>query len=179
MGKLTETRLPGRIDRRLVSMETENRTLEHIYRSAVKGLYARLRSYYDYLYEKFGDEGIEMIADMSRQYGLTIIPRAQEALEDNDIKSVGSYLVRIFRTVEHGRNTIEIVEEGDKKIIVKAKACPLHFDNPAMCLAHTTMEKTVMEGLNPDLYYHIGKSIPAGDEYCEHILEVREGGNER
>ena len=32
------------------------------------------------------------------------------------------------------------------------------------------MERTVVEELNPDLTYRIGKSIPAGDPYCEHIL---------
>jgi hypothetical protein len=68
---------------------------------------------------------------------------------------------------------VEVVREGDGRIIVKAMKCPLNFEKTDMCLAHTTMEKTVMEGLNPELIYHIGKSIPAGDEYCEHILEVR------
>jgi len=27
--------------------------------------------------------------------------------------------------------------------------------------------------LNPDLTYRIGKSIPAGDACCEHIIEIR------
>jgi len=30
-------------------------------------------------------------------------------------------------------------------------------------------EKTVVKELNPDLLYLIGNSIPAGDDYCEHI----------
>ena len=34
-------------------------------------------------------------------------------------------------------------------------------------LAHTTMERTVVEQLNPSLTYRIGKSIPAGDPFCE------------
>jgi hypothetical protein len=42
-----------------------------------------------------------------------------------------------------------------------------------MCRAHTTMEKTVVEDLNPALVYRIGKSTPAGDAYCEHILELK------
>ena len=54
--------------------------------------------------------------------------------------------------------------------------CPLHFDKPEMCLAHTIMEKTVVEELNPDLTYRIGKSIPAGDDCCEHIIEARSPG---
>jgi hypothetical protein len=46
------------------------RSLEQIYRSAVSGLYARLRSNDDFIYGKFGDDGIKLIADMSREYGL-------------------------------------------------------------------------------------------------------------
>jgi len=34
------------------------------------------------------------------------------------------------------------------------------------------MEKTVVEELNPSLTYRIGKSIPAGDSYCEHIISI-------
>jgi hypothetical protein len=40
------------------------------------------------------------------------------------------------------------------------------------------MERAVVEELNPDITYRIGKSIPAGDSYCEHILEIRSQGNE-
>jgi hypothetical protein len=64
----------------------------------------------------------------------------------------------------------------DFRAIIKISECPLHFDNPQMCQAHTTMEKTVVEKLNPDLTYRIGKSIPAGDAYCEHIVEVKKIG---
>jgi hypothetical protein len=151
-------------------MLEDNRTLEQIYNSAVKGLYARITSYYDYLYEKFGEEGLEMIADMSRQYGLTIVPRAKKALKNNDIDSVASYLLRIFTTVTKTGNRLHLVTHSPDKVVIKVDECPLHFKNPKLCLAHTTMEKTVVEGLNPELTYVIGKSIPAGDPFCEHIL---------
>jgi hypothetical protein len=156
-----------------MSGKTE-RSLEQVYRSAVSGLYARLKSNYDFLYRKFGDDGIKLIADMSREYGHSIAERAGKRLSDNDLESVAGYLVRIFDTVGRGRkNFIEVVRESDTRIVIKARECPLHFDNKEMCLAHTTMEKTVVEELNPDLVYRIGKSIPAGDEYCEHIIEKR------
>lgn len=155
-------------------MSPDNRNIEQVYRSAVSGLYARLRSNYDYLYNRFGDEGIKIIEEMSRQYGLSIVDRARNSLENNDIDSVANYLLRIFNTVTYGKGLIDLDRQSDTRIVVKAMKCPLYFDNPAMCLAHTTMEKTVMEGLNPRLRYRIGKSIPAGNEYCEHILEIRE-----
>jgi len=147
-----------------------SRSLEQKYRSAVAGLYARLRSNYDTIYEKFGDEGLTLIADMSRRYGLEVAERARKRVEGDDIRSVGEYIARIFETVNA---EFEVIEEGDDKLIIKAYRCPLNFDKPGMCLAHTVMEKTVVEELGSNLTYRIGKSIPAGDPYCEHILETK------
>ena len=147
------------------------RTLEQVYRSAVRGLYGRLRNNYDFLYRKYGDEGIKLIADMSREYGLIVAQKARSTLQNNDLLSVAKYLVRIFETVGWGKDTQ--IEITDVRAVMRAEECPLHFDKPEMCLAHTTMEKTVVETLNPNLTYCIGKSIPAGDAYCEHIIEIR------
>ena len=157
--------------------DKEERTLEQVYRSAVSGLYARLKSNYDFIYRKFGDDGIKLIADMSREYGLSIAARARNGLKINDLTSVARYLrylMRIFDTVGRGKNGFaELVKVDDFRVVIKVSECPLHFNNPQMCVAHTTMEKTVVEELNPDLTYRIGKSIPAGDPYCEHIIEIR------
>lgn len=153
-------------------MEDE-RNLEKIYRSAVSGLYARLKSNYDFIYRKFGYDGIEMITDMSREYGLSIAKRAKNRLESNDITSVAQYLMRIFGTVGWGKDATQITELNEIRVVIRADECPLHFDNPDICLAHTAMEKAVVEELNPDLSYRIGKSIPAGDTYCEHIIEAK------
>jgi len=155
-------------------MTSENsRTLEQVYRSAVSGLYARLRSNYDFLYRKFGDEGLKLIEEMSREYGLSVAQRAKERLAKKDLTSVAEYLFRIFDTVTRGRGIISAVEKGENSIVIKVEKCPLGFDKPEMCRAHTMMEKTVVEELNPDLVYRIGCSIPAGDAYCEHILEIK------
>jgi hypothetical protein len=154
--------------------DRDERTLEQIYRSAVSGLYARLRSNYDFIYRKFGDAGIELIAEMSREYGLSVAARAKNALDNNDLASVAAYLLRIFNTVSRGKSGFtELTEVDDDTIILKVSECPLHFKNPQMCLAHTAMEKALVEELNADLTYRIGKSIPAGDSYCEHILGIR------
>ena len=154
--------------------EKDERTLEQVYRSAVSGLYARLRNNYDFIYRRYGDDGLDLIADMSREYGLTIAARANGKLENTELASVANYLLRIFETVGRSKNNLtELVETTDSKVVIKAYQCPLHFNIPAMCLAHTTMEKTVVETLNPKLVYRIGKSIPAGDKYCEHIIEIK------
>jgi hypothetical protein len=154
--------------------DKDERSLEQVYRSAVRGLYARLASNYDFIYSKFGEDGIKLIADMSREYGLSIAARAKNRQESNDLTSVATYLLRIFNTVSWDKEDLtELVEVDDSRVVIKARECPLHFKNPQICLAHTTMEKTVVETLNPGLVYSIGKSIPAGDAYCEHIIEVR------
>jgi hypothetical protein len=150
-----------------------NRTLEQVYRSAVSGLYGRLRSNYDFLYRKFGNEGLKLIEEMSREYGISVAKRAKAGLADNGLASVAEYLLRIFDTVARGRDLITTTEKEEERIVIKVNRCPLDFDIPEMCLAHTAMEKTVVEELNPNLTYRIGKSIPAGDGCCEHILEKK------
>ncbi len=154
--------------------EHDERSLEQVYHSAVSGLYARIRGNYDFLYPRFGDDGLKLIAEMSRDYGLSVAARAKLRLKDNSLASVAAYLMRIFDTVGRGRDDfITPVQMTDKRVVITVARCPLHFDLPAMCQAHTTMEKTVVETLNPALTYRIGKSIPAGDSVCEHILEAK------
>jgi hypothetical protein len=149
------------------------RSLEQVYRSAVSGLYARLRNNYDFIYRRFGNDGLKLIEEMSREYGLTVAERAKARLSNNDLDSVGEYLLRIFDTVARGRGIISTAERDRNRIVIKVDRCPLDFDKPEMCLAHTAMEKTVVEELNPELVYRIGKSIPAGDSFCEHIIEMK------
>jgi hypothetical protein len=154
--------------------ERDERSLQQVYRSAVSGLYARLKNNYDFLHGKYGDDGIKLISEMSREYGLNIAARAKLRLKDNDLASVAQYLIRIFDTVGRGKEeTVKPVVWEDSRVIITVGECPLHFTIPAMCLAHTTMERTVVETLNPGLTYRIGKSIPAGDAYCEHIIEMK------
>ena len=153
---------------------SDGRTLEEAYRSAVSGLYARLKSNYDFIYRKYGDDGLKLIADMSREYGSSLVPRAMKKIKNNDIRSVALYILRIFDTISrHKSHLIELSEVSNTRAVIKAGYCPLNFTKPDLCLAHTTMEKTLVEGLNPEFRYRIGKSIPKGDPYCEHIIELK------
>ncbi len=152
----------------------DERTLEQVYRSAVSGLYARIRNNYDFLHRRFGEEGLKMISEMSREYGLAIATRAKQRLPANDLTSVARYLLRIFDTVGRGKeDKVSPIVFEEERVIITVAECPLHFTDPAMCRAHTNMERTVVEEVNPGLTYTIGKSIPAGDACCEHIIEVK------
>jgi hypothetical protein len=154
-------------------MTDENqRTIEQVYHSAVNGLYGRLKSNYDFLYRRFGKDGLKLIEEMSREYGLSVAERAKARLADNSLASVAEYLLRIFDTIARGKDLIATAERGEDRIIITVNRCPLGFDIPEMCLAHTAMEKAVVEELNSHLRYRIGKSIPAGDACCEHIIEI-------
>jgi hypothetical protein len=149
------------------------RTLEQVYRSAVSGLYGRLRGNYDFLYRRFGKDGLKLIEEMSHEYGMSVAQRAKARMANNDLASVAEYLLRIFDTVARGRDMITTTEKSSDRVVIKVNRCPLDFDIPEMCQAHTTMEKTVVEQLNPNLIYRIGQSIPTGDCCCEHILELK------
>jgi len=151
-----------------------DRTPEEIHRSAIAGFYARMRSNYDFLYEKFGDDGLKLIAEMSRKYGLEVAEIAKKRMDGNDLTSVTRQLMRIFENVGGKKETGDAVQMIENRIVVRASQCPLKLANYKMCLAHTTMEKTVVETLSHNLTYRIGKSIPAGDPYCEHIIEIKE-----
>ncbi len=151
----------------------DDRSLERVYRSAVSGLYARLRSNYDFLYRRFGEEGLRLIAEMSREYGLDVAQKAKARLSKNDLEAVARFVLRIFDTVARGLDLAPTVEQDKDRVIIRVSRCPLDFDLPEMCRAHTTMEQTVVEALNPNLTYRIAKSIPAGDPCCEHIIEVK------
>jgi len=114
-------------------LKQDQRSLEQRYHSAVAGLYARLRSNYDSLYRKFGDRGIELIAEMSQEYGQEIGRRARQAVKGNDVAAVGGYLLRIFNTVGEGS---VVTENSDVRLVIRVDRCPLDFTLPAMCVWH-------------------------------------------
>ena len=155
------------------------RSLEQRYRSGLRGLFARQNSNDEFLYEKFGDEGLKLIADMSRRYGLEVADSLRKSLKGkNDIESVANCLIRIFLNVGAvGEDFFWETLRGEGRITLKitipARKCPAGIKDPKICLAHTTMEKAVVETLNPELTYRVGKSVLTGDPYCEHIVELK------
>ena len=64
----------------------------------------------------------------------------------------------------------EVTEFSKHRVSIMVPQCPYPFENPEICAAHTSMERALIKGLNPELEYYIEKSIPAGDPYCLHVL---------
>jgi hypothetical protein len=144
--------------------------IEKRYRSVTAGLTRRIKILYETIYEKYGDDGLDLIREVGKKYGTEIAERAKKSVKENDLESVALYIIRVFNTV---RGNGEIVEFSDKRVVIRVRACPYPWETPEMCEAHTQMEKSLVESLGKDLCYRVDKSIPKGDPYCDHIIEFR------
>jgi hypothetical protein len=148
------------------------RPVEKRYRSAVAGLTRRIRLLYDAAAARFGKEGLDLVRDTSRAYGEEIAERARPLVKAGDVKSIGSFVIRVFNTIG-GEG--EVTEYTDERVTVRVRQCPYRFEDPAMCLAHTEMEKALVESLGEDVSYVIESSIPDGDAYCDHVIAKKNG----
>jgi predicted ArsR family transcriptional regulator len=137
------------------------------YRSAVNGLLKRILTIYQGLVERFGQDGLDFIREVSEKYGTEIAELGKKRVKSDDPKSVGLYLARVFEMINCEG---EITEFSDDKVVIRLFGCPYPFDDPEICKAHTTMEEALVKGLGPNLSYTITKSIPRGDSYCEHVI---------
>jgi hypothetical protein len=66
-----------------------------------------------------------------------------------------------------------VKEFSQDRLIIGVSRCPYPFRHDEICRAHTCMEQALVAGLDDTLDYRIGRSIPQGDPYCEHILSVK------
>ena len=144
--------------------------IEKRYKSVTAGLVRRIKLLYEAIYDKYGDDGLELIRDVGRKYGTEIAERAKKRVKDDDIESVARYVIRIFNTL---RGNGKVVEFSDKRVVIRVWECPYPWEKPEVCEAHTQMEKTLVESLGKNLCYRISKSIPKGDPYCDHIIEYK------
>ena len=142
--------------------------VEKRYRSSTAALMNRIRRLYEELYERFGSEGIDLIRDVSGEFGREIAERGREKVKGGDARSVALYLVRIFNNV---RGEGKVVGWEENRVVVRVNRCPYPFRIPEICEAHTTMERVVVETLGKGLRYRIDSSIPRGDPFCDHVIE--------
>lgn len=146
----------------------EERSLDARYRSTLHGLLTRFRLLYDAIYDRFGDDGLELIRDVSASYGRDIARRIRARDGQMDIDDVGRLIIRIFNNLQGGG---EVTEWTDTRIAISVDECPYPFTRPEICRAHTSMEESLVTGLNPELDYVIEKSIPCGDPRCVHVIQ--------
>jgi len=141
--------------------------LDKQYRSNLHGLLIRIRKLYEAIEDRFGEEGLVLIREVSTQYGQEIAARVSAREGEMDIHDVARFLVKIFNGM---RSDGEILEWTDDRVVIMVPQCPYPFTRPEICAAHTAMEEALVKVLNPSLDYTIEKCIPRGDKECWHVL---------
>ncbi len=142
--------------------------IEKRYRTSTQALLGRINTIYKGLYKKFGKDGLDLIEEVSTDYGKQMAGFAKKKIQKGTPKEVGLYLLRIFSMIDCEG---EVSEFSDDKVTIKLYQCPYPFDDPKICQAHTTMERALVEELNKDLEYVISESIPGGGRYCVHVVK--------
>ena len=148
-------------------LEFERLTPEEKYHRAVLGYMRRLCSVYEAMYERFGEAGLNLIREVSRDFGYSIGRNVRKKRELKGVTQVGKYLLRVFDMVS---DDWSVSEFSENMLVISVSRCPYPFSIDKVCEAHTCMEKALVETLDGDLDYRIGRSIPKGDPCCEHIL---------
>lgn len=150
------------------NIKIEEIPLDAMYRSVLRGLLTRIKVLYEAIYKRYGDDGLDLIREVSEQYGNEIAKRVRGNDEPWDINRVGLFLVKVFNNL---RADGEVTEFGKDRVSIMVPQCPYPFNDVKICSAHTSMECALVKGLNPDLEYNIEKSVPAGDPFCLHVLQ--------
>ena len=146
----------------------EEQPFEIAGKRTIRSLLTRIIGLYEAMYERFGKEGLELIRDVSADYGKDIARRARRGGPPWDIKDVGLFLLRIFNNVP---SSGEVTQFDDRRIAIRVDECPYPMKSVDICRAHTCMEEAVVKGLNPEFDYVIEESIPAGDKFCMHVIK--------
>jgi len=149
------------------NVQVEEIPLEAMYRGVLRGLLTRIKVLYEAIYSRYGDDGLDLIREVSEQYGNEIAKRVRGNDEPWDINKVGLFLVKVFNNM---RAEGEVIEFGKNRVSIMVPKCPYPFKDKKICSAHTSMECALVKGLNPELEYYIEKSVPAGDSFCLHVL---------
>ena len=145
----------------------ERLSWEEKYHRAVPGYMKRLRDVYEALYERFGEEGLGLIRDVSREYGTRIAVNAKKKGDIKGVGQVGRYLLKVFDMVS---GDWEISEFTEDRLVIRVARCPYPFKRDEVCRAHTCMEHALVSTLDDSLEHRVGRSIPQGDPFCEHIV---------
>ena len=148
-------------------LEFERLTVEEKYHRAVPGYMRRLCSLYEAIYERFGDDGLDLIRDVSRKYGSSIGRNVRKKRDLKGVAQVGQYLLQVFDMVS---DDWSVGEYSENRLVINVSRCPYPFTVAKVCEAHTCMEQALVGSLDENLDYRIGRSIPKGDPCCEHIL---------
>ena len=148
-------------------VQIEEIPIEQMYRGVLRGLLTRIKVLYEAIHTRYGDDGLDLIREVSEKYGNEIAERVRGNDEPWDINKVGLFLVKVFNNM---RAEGEVIDFGENRVSIMVPQCPYPFTDTKICSAHTSMECALVKGLNSELEYYIEKSVPAGDSFCLHVL---------
>jgi hypothetical protein len=148
-------------------LKFERLTFEEKYNRAVPGYMKRLCHVYEAVHDRFGEEGLDLIRKVSKEYGTRIAMNVKKKRQLKGVAEVGRYLLKVFDMVSDDWNIGEYTKD---RLVITVSRCPYPFGREEVCRAHTCMEHALVTTLDESLDYRIGRSIPQGDPVCEHIL---------
>lgn len=142
------------------------------YRRSNRGFCRRIKRIYTGIVERLGDDGLELIRDISTEYGLEIARRVKDREEGWDVKKIGLLIIKVFdNMLAEG----EVLEFSDERVVIAIPKCPYPMDRVDMCSAHITMEKVLVNHLNPSVEFELEKTIPGGDSVCLYVIRKKTG----
>ncbi|MBI4720668.1 MAG: hypothetical protein HY770_05525 [Chitinivibrionia bacterium] len=86
------------------------------YRRALPGYMKRFGDLYLAIYERFGEAGLELIRDVSANYGTRIAKNVKKKSDLKGVAEVGKYLLKVFDMVS---DDWEIQEFTPDRLVVK------------------------------------------------------------
>jgi len=155
-------------------LEFERPSFEEKYRRAVSGYMKRICALYEAVADRFGEDGLDLIREVSREYGTRIANNVKKTGERKGVAEVGRYLLKVFDMVSDDWKVEEFTAD---RLVISVSRCPYPFSRDEICRAHTCMEQALVTTLDDNLEYRVGRSIPRGDPRCEHILSKKSGSS--
>jgi len=137
------------------------------YRRSNRGFCHRIKRIYTGIVERLGDDGLELIREISTGYGLEIARRIKDREETWGVRKIGLLIIKVFdNMLAEG----EVLEFSDERVVIAIPKCPYPMERVEMCQAHITMEKVLVNHLNPEVEFYLEKTLPAGDEVCLYVI---------
>ncbi|TRZ92255.1 MAG: hypothetical protein D4R84_12655 [Rhodocyclaceae bacterium] len=117
------------------------------------------------LHGKYGDEVLDVIAPILREYGFQSGHRLMKKLADRVFADrVEAWLEPIIRT-----GLCEVIEKGPAHIAIRGTDCPLNLEETtgALCDACMCIDEGLVSALaEKDITLRIERSMARGDDAC-------------
>ena len=117
------------------------------------------------LQSKYGDEALEIMAPILREYGLHSGRRILKKFPDRDLAGrVEGWLEPLIRT-----GLSEVVEKGLRHVAIRGTDCPLNLEgtNRALCDTCMCIDEGLVSALaEKEITLKIERSMARGDDAC-------------